>query len=411
MICGGAVREKVMGTLTKLDDIDITNGEPSIKNLAQEVQLELGKKFSVKSKMMNDGHTSLFLGPLKVDFSSNFILPNIDQELAKIGIKNPTHIMREAYSRDFTCNSLLMDLQLKKILDPTKNGISDIKNKIIRTCVSPELTLKYNLNRIIRVVYLAAKLDFQIDPEITKFIKENKDLIKYIDPGYVTTTINKAIKYNADKTAAVLDELGIWDSIAVPEALHSHYVNRSKTAQRNFDYGEGFYSNMPDYKSVSDHQRKNKKKRKKKIKKIKDMKLSSYILPNKIAYYNGIDDYMTDNFPIILNDDLEVNMDRRENEPATKVIEDKAKGEEEKDGDETGETLINPSDFSGSMYSSMHGDEGLFAFPLSEYPGHLGEDQGAVVNNDYNPIYQSNGLLESRNAEDLADLFLKLAIK
>jgi tRNA nucleotidyltransferase/poly(A) polymerase len=535
MICGGAVREKVMGKLTKLSDIDITNGEPSIKNLAREVELELGKKFSVKSKMMDDGHSSLFLGGLKIDFSSNFILPDIDNELAKKGVHNPTHLMRECFSRDFTCNSLLMDLPLTKITDPTKSGISDIRAKLIKTCMDPEITLKYDLNRIIRVIYLSAKLGFAMDQGIIDFIQKNKDLISHIDSGYITTTLNKSIGYDTKRTSEAITALGLWKHLPIPDALLPHYPKDSKTAQlkRNLDYGEGFYANMPDYKSVSDYRRKHKKKRKKIIKKIRDMKLASNttslfedlnklrnqfvsaaqsivdawhqdedgmddelgsggicdriasalasvinsnisnvditdggqdgddhafiivyndqeafgvdISPGvyetgagynwrkipgakidtadidiwkinrkdlgdieKQAYYNGIDDYLTDNFPILLNDDLEVNMDRKENDPADKVEEKK---DEEEDGEQTGETLLTPSDFSGSMYSSMHGDEGLFAFPLAEYPGHLGEDAGAVVNNDYNPIFQSNGLLDSRALEETVNAFTKLAIK
>ncbi len=524
MICGGAVREKVMGTLTKLSDIDITNGEPSIKNLAREVELELSKKFSVKSRTMDDGHTSLFLGGLKLDFSSNFILPDIDNELSKMGVKKHSAIMREVYSRDFTCNSLLMNFELKKITDPTGRGINDIKNKIIRTCMSPDITLKYNLNRIIRVVYLASKLDFTIDPEIVEFIKNNKDLIGHIDPGYLSKTLNKAIGHSADRTAATLDTLDLWGSITIPETLYSHYQKRSKTAQlkQNLDYGEGFYANMPKYKSVADYRKKKKKKRKKIIQKIRDMKLASnpsnlYAELNKLrhqfaqaaqkvvdaweqdedgedlelgsggpcdlvaqalssvvgqhidaeitdggqdgddhafivvynnheafgvdippsiyetgsgykwlkkpgakidsadidiwkikrsdiekqAYDNGIDNYLTDNFPILLNDDLQVNMDRMEND-----VED-----EEEDGKDTGETLLEPASYSDSMYSSMHGDEGLFSFPLAEHPGRLGEDNDGVVNNDYNPIFQFNGLLESKSLEEMALAFSKLAIK
>jgi tRNA nucleotidyltransferase/poly(A) polymerase len=537
MICGGAVREKFMGTLTKLEDIDITNGESSIKNLAKEVELDLGRTFSVKSKLMDDGHTSIFLGGLKLDFSSNFILPNIDGELLKKGVKNPTNLMREAYSRDFTCNSLLMDFGLNKISDPTKMGAKDIKSKIIRTCVDPEITLKYNVNRIIRVIYLSAKLGFAIDPKIIDFIKNNKDLLAHIDPGYITKNLNKAAAYGVEKTAESITSLDLWKSLPIPESLYAHYPKGSKTAQlkRNMDYGEGFYANMPDYKSISDYRRKNKKKRKKVIKKIKDMKLASKtnlysklnelrsqfavaaqhivdgwlqdedgisedlgsggvcdqvaqamgsvissaipevdltdgghdgddhafivvyndaeafgvdispgvyetgggynwkkiqgakIDPSDIdiwkidrrylgdiekqAYYTGIDEYDTDNFPIVLNDDLESTMDRKENDPAIKAVEEQDKDEGE-DGGDTGETLLNPSDFSGSMYSSMHGDEGLFAFPLAEHVGKPNEeDSENVVNNPYNNIYQSNGLLESINIEEMANLFTKLAIK
>lgn len=284
-LCGGVVRDKVIGILgaKKLNDIDITNGESSIKNLATEVELELSKQFSIQSKIMNDGHMSIFLGKLpnpvlKIDFSSNYITPNIDNELKKIGISNIDNMTREIYSRDFNCNSLIMDFDFKKITDITNNGIEDIKNKIIRTCLSPEITLINNLNRIIRVIYFSTKLDFSIDPAILEFISKNKNLISGIDTGYITKTLNKSFLYNKEKTNKILNELELWNSIPINEKILPYYQERfSKQAQlrKNFDYGEGFYSNIQNIDSIKDFKKKRKKKRKKEIKKIRDMKLAS----------------------------------------------------------------------------------------------------------------------------------------
>ena len=404
LICGGAVREKVMGTLTKLDDIDITNGESSIKNLAKEVELELGKTFAVHSKTMDDSHTSIFIGKkFKLDFSSNFISPSIEQELTRLGVKNSTGLTKEAYSRDFTANSLIMDFSLQNIYDPTKKGLSDIKSKILRTCLSPEITLNDNLNRLIRIVYLSAKLDFSIDPAIVEFVKGNQNLFSKLDPAYLSNTLNKAIQYNPKKTAAVLDELDLWKVLPITEQLYPYYEKRFKTAQlrQNFDYGEGFYANLQKEKSVSQFRKKRKKKQKKDIKGIRKMKL---------AYYNGIEEYLTDNFPVVLNDDLETKMDRRENKAGIEEALDQEDKDEGEDGGDTGETLLNPANYSDSMFGSMHGTEGLTTMPVAEFPGHLGEDHGAVVNNDYNELYQPSGLLGSKALFDLATHFHKLSI-
>ena len=97
--------------------------------------------------------------------SSNFNTPNITELLVKQGIKEPTDLQREMYSRDFTCNALLLDLDLKTVIDPTKQGVKDIHAKVIRTCLAPEITLTANKNRVVRAIYLAAKLDFDLDPK------------------------------------------------------------------------------------------------------------------------------------------------------------------------------------------------------------------------------------------------------
>lgn len=50
-------------------------------------------------------------------------------------------------------------------------------------------------------------------------------------------------------------------------------MSRDKYAQfrRNYDYGEGLYSNLEEYKSVDDFRRKRRKRRIKELKKIRDM--------------------------------------------------------------------------------------------------------------------------------------------
>src|SRR5271169_2814356 len=82
-ICGGTVREKVMGRLHDISDLDITTGDQSVQYLAKEFAIMLGKHYSFDQKHMPDGHTSITLGNIKVDFSSNFNVPDIDAILTK----------------------------------------------------------------------------------------------------------------------------------------------------------------------------------------------------------------------------------------------------------------------------------------------------------------------------------------
>ena len=274
-ITGGTPRDKLLGIIkNEVSDIDITTCDKTIHNLAKEFVLELSKNYHIESKKMNDGHTSVFIGDFKVDFSSNFVVPGIDTVLAKLNIKTPTDMQREMFSRDFTCNALLMSLDLKQIQDPTKRGMTDIKKRILKTCLSPDITLKSNPNRIIRVFYLSAKLDFDVDPEIIRWIAENKAYIKQSAEGYLKTTIDKGLVKNPERVVYLLDKTSTWDAIPITDTLYPYYNKRSKTAQlrKNFDIGEGIYSNMDKYKSVSDFRKKRRNKRKKILQQIKDMK-------------------------------------------------------------------------------------------------------------------------------------------
>ncbi len=226
MICGGVAREKVMGNIGDISDIDITTGDDTVKFVAKELAILLGRHYSFDQNTMPDGHISIQLGNIKIDFSSNFMVPNIDQQLNKLGVPL-TDINREMFSRDFTCNALLMKLDLKTILDPTQNGIKDIHAKIIRTCLDPAITLTTNKNRVVRAIYMAAKLDFNLDPNLAKWIKANPLSIKLSSNHTLKEKLNKAVEYNPTKTASLLTELGLWDLVPITEQLSPLYQQRT----------------------------------------------------------------------------------------------------------------------------------------------------------------------------------------
>ena len=228
-ICGGVARDKFMEKLDNISDLDITTGDDSIKILGQEFNIFLKKNFFIKSTIGADGHLSLFLKDLKIDFSSNFNAPNIEEILYLKNIKNPSNIEKEMFSRDFTCNSLLLSLNLNKIYDPTKNGIKDINNKIIKCCTEPEFTFnENNKTRAIRCIYLSAKLDFDVDEKIIQFLKKNPNNFKLPSQKFAIEKLNKSIELNPDRTIYLINKLDIWDYLPMTEKLLPYYKGSIK---------------------------------------------------------------------------------------------------------------------------------------------------------------------------------------
>lgn len=214
MICGGIPRDKIIGhAKSKFEDLDITTGDKSVRLLADTFATTMSHDFSITKKVAEDGHVSVKLGDFKVDFSSNFISPDIDGLLKNKNINNPTNMQKEMFSRDFTCNALLLSLDLKKIEDPTNMGLKDIKNKFIRTCFEPEITLKYNVNRIPRVIYIAAKLGFEVDPAIMTWIRNNLNYAGTVKPRYMLEKIERAFEFDPDRSAALIDQAGLWSLV------------------------------------------------------------------------------------------------------------------------------------------------------------------------------------------------------
>ncbi len=224
MICGGTPRDKYMGHLENISDLDITTGDKTVDYLSQEFAIELKKNYNIVRKTMEDGHSTIFIGNLKIDFSSNFNSPNIEKILINKGIKKPTNMQKEMFSRDFTCNSLLLTLDLKHILDPTHQGFKDLKEKKIKTCLSPEITLTSNRNRVIRAIYLAAKLDFDIDSSIINYVRQNPEAIKISTEKSLTEKLNEAFKYDADKASFLISKMNLWNYIPITEAAYPYYI-------------------------------------------------------------------------------------------------------------------------------------------------------------------------------------------
>jgi tRNA nucleotidyltransferase/poly(A) polymerase len=224
-IVGGTPRDKVMNRLENISDLDITNGDQSIHSLAREVAIKLGK---AASSLHFEDHSSITVGSVKLDFSSNFMSADIKKRLQRAGLKNPAPMLMELYSRDFTVNALLMTMDLQSIKDPTGMGLKDIKRKLIRTCLPAPITLRDDPKRIVRSIYLGAKLGFDLDDEIVRFVKKHPDMINEAKADFVTKKITEAHKYDKERTYKLLDQLDLWKKVKINKELISGMIQDPK---------------------------------------------------------------------------------------------------------------------------------------------------------------------------------------
>lgn len=221
-ICGGVPRDKYMGRLKKIADIDITTGDDSIFKLGEEFSKLYSK--TVQSKISNDQHRTMFFKNIKIDFSSNFNTPNIDYELKKLNVQS-TSLNKEMFSRDFTCNSLLLSTDLKTFLDPTKRGLKDIDSKVIDTCLDPSITLTTNNNRVCRAVYLSVKLGFSLSDRVKDYILSNPDSMKISTQNVMTEKLNKAFEIDGNKASKLITDLKLWGHIPITEVIKPYYLD------------------------------------------------------------------------------------------------------------------------------------------------------------------------------------------
>ncbi|MEO6455911.1 MAG: HD domain-containing protein, partial [Ginsengibacter sp.] len=97
--------------------------------------------------------------------------------------------------RDFTINALAISLNKQsygQLIDPF-NGITDIKEHIIKTPLSPETTFSDDPLRMMRAIRFAAQLHFTIESKTFGAIKENAHRISIVSMERVSDELNKII--------------------------------------------------------------------------------------------------------------------------------------------------------------------------------------------------------------------------
>ncbi len=213
---GGIVRDRLLGKVQQVDDIDITCGNSDSLVLPH---ILANSDDSARIKMMHDNHSQVIIDGVKYDFSSNYRSPSLNNILQKVGLTKASDIQKEGYSRDFTCNSLLLDFSFKNLADPTGMGKADIQNHLIRTCLPARITLSDNIKRIPRVFYMAAKLGFRVDDEIINWIKTNPEVLARISQEEWSKKIVKAIHYNEFVTIELLTKCNAWHALPYIPAL------------------------------------------------------------------------------------------------------------------------------------------------------------------------------------------------
>lgn len=222
-ICGGTPRDKILDKASDIKDVDITTGDETVHYLAKESSIRLAGP-NTSFKLLDDGHAQLHVNGFKLDFSSNFRIPNVKEMLEKAGLKNPSDLQQELYSRDFTCNALLLSMDLKKISDPTGLGLKDIKARLVRTCLPAAITLGHDNKRVARIMYIAAKLNFDVDQEIIDWVRKNPDSLMNATPQYVIKKLKAAMRYDAPKTVQLLDKMDLWKKIPTFKELTPYMV-------------------------------------------------------------------------------------------------------------------------------------------------------------------------------------------
>ncbi|PIU83554.1 MAG: hypothetical protein COS68_03460 [Elusimicrobia bacterium CG06_land_8_20_14_3_00_38_11] len=160
-LVGGYIRDSLLDKITK--DIDfVTAG--NTKKIARKFADKINGSFVVLD-----------------NFNKTYRVV-ADDEIYDFSKMQGKNILEDLSRRDFTINAMALsfityDLRLTNVIDPF-NGLSDIKNKVIR-CVSEKNFVEDPL-RLLRAYRFAGQLNFSIERKTKGFIKKYSHKLKNI---------------------------------------------------------------------------------------------------------------------------------------------------------------------------------------------------------------------------------------
>lgn len=188
-LVGGAVRD-MLGAVTP-KDFDITTGNKDVFDLA----FATAECFNVPVHQMHSGARKVRIGSHEYDFSNNYCHPELACDDA---------LLSETSSRDFTINSILMDMSNGKLTDLC-GGLADFKNKVLRCPAKPSISLGSDPARVLRAIKFAAE-GYEPTDELWAAVQEYSPRISELPHRYSGKLINAALRANPEILCVLADK-------------------------------------------------------------------------------------------------------------------------------------------------------------------------------------------------------------
>ena len=189
-VIGGFVRDYLLqrGDAKDIDVVAIGSGialaKQVAKNLPNKPKIQVFKTYGTAMLKLDTIEVE-FVGARKESYNEDSRNPVVE---------NGT-LQDDQNRRDFSINALALDLSESNFGDLLDlfNGVEDLKDKIIRTPLDPDITYSDDPLRMMRAIRFAAQLGFSIEKESLDSIAKNSERIKIITNERIVVELNKIL--------------------------------------------------------------------------------------------------------------------------------------------------------------------------------------------------------------------------
>jgi putative nucleotidyltransferase with HDIG domain len=187
-VVGGFVRDLLLEKPSKdIDIVVVGDGTELARKVAEILRVKsvsVFKNYGTAHFKYKDLDVE-FVGARKESYESNSRKPYTEKGTLR----------DDQFRRDFTINALALDLRPQnygELVDPF-DGLTDLKNGIIRTPVDPDITFSDDPLRMLRAIRFATRLDFKIESNCLKALKNQANRLEIISRERISDELNKII--------------------------------------------------------------------------------------------------------------------------------------------------------------------------------------------------------------------------
>ena len=234
-LAGGYVRDMIMGIPNHDFDfcVELPNGGIELANFLSEklngTNVVIFERFGT-AQVVIDGNELEFVmtrkeSYLKTDRNPNVIFGTINDDVQR---------------RDFTINSLLLNISTGQVIDLT-GGVEDIKKGIIRTTSDPSVIFEEDPLRILRAVRFSSRFGFDIEHNTFEQMKILSHTIENISRERIRDEFMKSLSTdNFERALDLYMSTGLIFHIGLPE------LAMSVGMEQNYFHNKDVYGHTVD---------------------------------------------------------------------------------------------------------------------------------------------------------------------